>query len=89
LKIRTILRIALAHGHDSLVLGAFGCGAFRNPPKHMAELFKAVFAEDEFINRFRKIVFAIVEDHNSRREHNPEGNLKPFMEVFGSTSVTV
>lgn len=89
MKIRTILRIALAHGHDSLVLSAFGCGAFRNPPKHMAKLFKEVLNEDEFINRFRKIVFAIVEDHNSRREHNPQGNLKPFMEVFGSASAGV
>ncbi len=82
-KIRTILRIALAHNHDSLVLGAFGCGAFRNPPKHMAELFKSVLSEEEFRNRFRRIVFAIIEDHNSRREHNPDGNLKPFREVFG------
>ena len=30
-KIRTVFRIGLMYGHDSLVLGAFGCGAFRNP----------------------------------------------------------
>jgi hypothetical protein len=38
-KIRTILRIAGKYNHDCLVLGAFGCGAFANPPNHMAELF--------------------------------------------------
>lgn len=27
-KIRAILNIGLSHGHDSLVLSAFGCGAF-------------------------------------------------------------
>ena len=27
-KIRTIYRIALENGHDSIVLGAFGCGVY-------------------------------------------------------------
>ena len=40
--IRTILRIAYNNGQRRLVLGAFGCGAFANPPKHMAQLFKQV-----------------------------------------------
>lgn len=30
-KMRTILRIALVNGHDAIVLGAFGCGAFKIP----------------------------------------------------------
>lgn len=81
-KIRTILAIAARHGHTSLVLGALGCGAFRNPPRHVARLFKEVLAEPEFENRFRRIVFAILEDHNSHHSHNPEGNFLPFKEVF-------
>lgn len=44
-KIRTIFRIGLIHGHDSLVLGALGCGAFRNPPRHVARLFHEVMDE--------------------------------------------
>lgn len=83
LKIRTILRIAGKYNHDSLVLSAFGCGAFRNPPNHIALLFKEVFQEEEFANRFRKIIFAIIDDHNSSREHNPGGNYAPFKKVFG------
>jgi uncharacterized protein (TIGR02452 family) len=82
-KIRTILRIAGKYKHDCLVLGAFGCGAFANPPNHMAILFKEVFAEDEFTTNFRLVVFSIFEDHNSNREHNPNGNVLPFLEVFG------
>jgi uncharacterized protein (TIGR02452 family) len=81
-KIRTILRIAGKYHHDTLVLGAFGCGAFANPPNHMAELFKEVFCENEFKNKFRLAVFAIIGDHNSNKEHNPHGNVLPFLETF-------
>ena len=81
-KIRTILRIAGKYKHDSLILGAFGCGAFQNPPNHIARLFKDVFLENEFLGFFKHIVFAIFEDHNSAKEHNPNGNVLPFVEVF-------
>jgi uncharacterized protein (TIGR02452 family) len=81
-KIRTILRIALNNGHECIVLGAFGCGAFRNPPGHMAQLFREVFNEDEFSNSFRKVVFAIIDDHNARKSHNPHGNFEPFRKMF-------
>ena len=82
-KIRTILRIAIDHSHTKLVLGALGCGAFENPPSHVAKLFKEVLEEKEFKGAFEEICFAIIEDSNSRREHNPQGNLKPFIDVFG------
>lgn len=55
-KMRTIFRIALDNGNDSLVLGALGCGAFANPPAHIARLFHEVMEEDEFRNRFKKII---------------------------------
>jgi uncharacterized protein (TIGR02452 family) len=81
-KIRTILRIAGKHKHDCLVLGAFGCGAFANPPNHIATLFKEVFVEDEFLGVFKYVVFSILEDGNRVNEHNPNGNVLPFFEVF-------
>ena len=81
-KIRTILRIAGKYKHNCLVLGAFGCGAFANPPNHMAELFKEVLFEKEFISNFKLVVFSIFDDHNSNKAHNPNGNVLPFLEVF-------
>lgn len=80
-KIRVILNIAAEHGHDSLVLSAFGCGAFCNPPDHMAELFRDVL--EEYRGCFKHICFAIFNDHNARKEHNPLGNVLPFKRVFG------
>ena len=75
--IRAILRIAYNNGQHRLVLGAFGCGAFANPPKHMAQLFKQVFEEPEFQGLFKDIHFAIIEDHNSHGL-----NYNAFQEVF-------
>ena len=77
-KIRTILRIARENGQRVLVLGAFGCGAFHNPPRHVAELFKEIIDSPEFAGAFDRIVFAIIENHNSRGA----GNLPPFRDVF-------
>jgi hypothetical protein len=31
---------------------------------------------------FELIAFSIIEDSNSGKEHNPEGNVKPFSKVF-------
>ena len=79
---RTIFRIGLLHHHDSLVLGALGCGAFRNPPAHIARLFHAVMEEEEFKNKYKLLVFAILDDHNARLKHNPDGNFLPFVREF-------
>ena len=66
-KLRTILNIAIDNEIDILVLGAIGCGAFHNPPHHVALLFKEIFAEPAYAHAFKKVVFAIKKDHNSRK----------------------
>ena len=76
-KIRTVSRIGLMYGHDSLVLGAFGCGAFKNPPAEIAKLFHEVMEEPEFKNKYRLITFSIIDDHNA---HN--ANLAAFKNEF-------
>lgn len=63
-QVRAIFNIAIDNEVENLVLGAFGCGAYNTPPKHMAELFKEILEEPEYKNRFNKIVFAIVGDKN-------------------------
>lgn len=78
-KIRSIFRVALFRGNDSLVLGAFGCGAFKNPPEEVASIFKEVLEDPEFRNRFRLVTFSIIEDHNSNN-----ANLNAFKKVLGN-----
>ena len=75
-KIRTIYRIALANGHDSLVAGAFGCGAFRLPADEVARLVHEIINEAEFKNKFAKVIFAILD------KEDKEGKFAPFYELF-------
>jgi uncharacterized protein (TIGR02452 family) len=83
-KIRMILRIADYHRHDALVLSALGCGAFANPPADVAAVFHEVFSEPEFYGAFKQITFAILDDQNAGKAHNPDGNFRPFLRQFSS-----
>lgn len=56
---RQILRAA-AGLNDVLVLGAFGCGAFRNPPALVADAFQELLRRDPLLAAaFKEIVFAV------------------------------
>ena len=87
-KIRTMLNLAIYWQNDSIVLGAFGCGAFANPPEEEIieepeeETTEEVLEEPDYCDKFEKIVFAVLDDGNSHREHNPRGNYIPFAETF-------
>ena len=56
-RIRHIFEIAKNKREEVLVLGAFGCGAFRNPPYVVATAFKNIV--DCYIYDFKVIEFAI------------------------------
>jgi len=83
-KVKQILGIALENGHDSIVLSALGCGAYSNPPTHVAKIFRSVLNSAEFKNRFSYVVFSIFDDANAHKEHNPQGNLLPFQKIFAT-----
>lgn len=56
-RISRVLDIAAAKGADVMVLGAFGCGAFRNPPAIVAEAVSEVLGV--YLRCFRVIEFAV------------------------------
>jgi len=62
-KVRTILHMAVANGDDGIILGAFGCGYFLNPPGQVAEAFHEAFTT-EFADCFSSVVFAVLGDEN-------------------------
>jgi len=69
-RIRRVLAIAHANGHTALVLGAWGCGAFRNDPVRTARDFRAAL-EGEFSGAFAQVVFAIADWSEDRRYLGP------------------
>ncbi len=56
-----VLAAAVAHGHRRIVLGAWGCGVFRNDPSEVAEAFADALRPDggPFAGRFETVVLAI------------------------------
>ncbi|MET9613373.1 TIGR02452 family protein [Kitasatospora indigofera] len=52
-----VLAVAARHGVRELVLGAWGCGVFRNDPAQVAEAFEAGLAE--YGAAFDRVVFAV------------------------------
>jgi uncharacterized protein (TIGR02452 family) len=74
-RIQRVLAIAQAFGYSTLVLGAWGCGAFSNDPHRTAADFRAAL-ENEFRGAFSDIVFAITDWSPERRF------LGPFRDVF-------
>lgn len=82
IKIKQIFDIAITNGNDSLVLSAFGCGAYGTPPDEMAKLFYDTINSEKYKNAFKEIVFAIINLPSTNGSHNPEGNFKPFKKIF-------
>jgi uncharacterized protein (TIGR02452 family) len=67
-KICMILKTAIYHNHDSIVLSAFGCGAFRCPSEQVANLFKKAIGE--YGHYFKKIIFAIKQPVDDQSKNN-------------------
>lgn len=67
-RIRRIFEIAVANGNEVLILGAFGCGAFRNPPEIVAKVFDTVM--QNYITYFDTIEYAVY--HTEREVTNYE-----------------
>lgn len=77
LKVRLIFQVAKMKGITHLVLGALGCGAYRNPVQEVAKIFrKALFGDGRKrgpVEGVEEVVFAIFDDGE---------NLRTFREVF-------
>ena len=64
-KIRLMISLAAKNGVQNLILGAWGCGVFKNDPKLMAQYFSEVLVGEGYNLSFENVVFAIINDHNS------------------------
>ncbi len=73
---RCILSAAAKHEADVLILGAFGCGVFANPPELVVEAFN--HAAEDFDRYFETIEFAV---------YSPSRESKNYQAFRGITKI--
>ena len=71
---RRILSVAAQNQADILILGAFGCGAFCNPPEISAQAFSNVF--DEFQYCFETVEFAVFSQYEDKTNYQAFSKIK-------------
>ena len=74
-RLSKMFAIATEYGYKSLVLGAWGCGAFGNNPHKVARYFYDCLIKYGYACNFDMIAFAII-------GKNDRGNLLAFSDVF-------
>lgn len=72
-RVRRVLAICVQKGERELVLGAWGCGVFKNDPDVVARAFAKELAGD-FAGAFDEVVFAVLDWSEERRF------VRPFVE---------
>jgi uncharacterized protein (TIGR02452 family) len=76
-----VLGVARHHSHRALVLGAWGCGVFRNDPVMVADHFAGLLGPGgAFHSLFEQVVFAVL-DFGERKE-----TFEAFRERFSAGS---
>lgn len=73
-RILKVLSVGCTHKHDSLVLGAWGCGAFGNDSRLIAQLFHQALTQN-FKGTYKHVVFAVLDGTPERRFISPFENL--------------
>lgn len=71
-----VLRVLAHHGHRTLVLGAWGCGVFRNDPARVAASFARWLRDPRYAGAFARVVFGI---YDRSRE---QSTLRAFERAF-------
>ena len=74
---KRILDIALNNDIDIIILGAFGCGAFKNNPIAVSKAYKEILINQNYQKYFEKVVFAIPDKNHP--------NYKAFFATFNDT----
>lgn len=75
-----VLALAAHAQIEALVLGAWGCGVFKNDPSMVASTFREFLGPDgPYFGRFAKVVFSVL-DHSSDL-----GVITPFSDAFSGT----
>jgi uncharacterized protein (TIGR02452 family) len=76
-RVTKVLSVAAAQGYDIIILGAWGCGVFKNDPQEVATQFQGALAGD-FAGVFRLVHFAVLDRSSGGMI------IAPFEQAFAS-----
>lgn len=76
-RMRKILTLFHEMGNQYIILGAFGCGVFRNDPKRIAQIWKELLIDEGMRFAFQDILFAVYDRSKT------QNNIKAFTLMFG------
>ncbi len=65
-RIEKVLTLAVLNNIDTLILGAWGCGVFRNEPEDVASYFKDVI-NSKFKHSFKQIIYAVYDTSEKKQ----------------------
>jgi uncharacterized protein (TIGR02452 family) len=88
-KITTIIQIAIKFNHDTIIFGALGCGAWKNPKKHVAQIFKEVLQKYDgcVLNFYFAILTTTSENYSISNRNGDSGKtIDIFTDVFNKQS---
>ena len=75
-RMRLVLAILAAKGCSHIILGAYGCGVFRNDPQEVAKWWRMLLAEG-YGTFFTQILFAVFDNSKT------QATINAFYDVFG------
>ncbi|UMZ74267.1 TIGR02452 family protein [Natranaerofaba carboxydovora] len=70
-RIEKIIAISIFKGYENMILGAFGCGVFKNSPEDVAGYFSEILLNNEYYkNSFKNIIFAVLDKSKQEKTLN-------------------
>ena len=76
-RMEKILALFARWGCSRLILGAYGCGVFRNDPVDVARFWQELLVGEGWGRLFEQVSFSILE------RPGQDGNIAPFRQIFG------
>ncbi len=66
IRMRKVLALFAENKNKNLILGAYGCGVFRNDPNLIADYWRELLYDENFISYFDNIIFAVLDNSKTQ-----------------------